>query len=538
MSSSMPPEGGFREEVLNVFLAILLSDRNILSVPESIRNVPAKGRRLPDITIAEYLGIRVIIEGRILESSNTEKTLVHDAFNRIKEGLSPVCIAVLYPASLRNVSWNEIKTQLAHSNLRVKVITSTSEEEWYDTDVDGLAAILRRAYELLTKEDVVATTVEKLKDAIENSAICLSEVQSIPSRLRAILGIFEPEGDDKNPMSDNLRVCRIASLTLANAFVFQEILSSNEASVKTLRRTLEESNPVNAFSDVWKHILTDIDYIPIFRIAREVLLELPSAPCTDKAIQFLSVVALETTGNRAALKHDLMGRIYHRLLLDAKYYGAFYTTIPAATLLLELTFDPRYWDLKFGNEKDMKKLKIADLACGSGTLLKAALEAAVDDHISAVTESGISPKIIDMHKIFLEDVLWGFDVLPFAVHLAASALALHEPDVSFRRMNLFVLPIGGPDLKLGSLEFLPDKVSLIHVQNDLFGASSGISQVTGYGDETVSVQIPKLDLCVMNPPFTRSVGGNLLFGSYPENQRKEMQKRLKSIMTKDKIEEV
>jgi hypothetical protein len=39
----------------------------------------------------------------------------------------------------------------------------------------------------------------------------------------------------------------------------------------------------------------------------------------------------------------------------------------------------------------------------------------------------------------------------------------------------------------------------------------------------------------MNPPFTRSVGGNLLFGSYPENQRKEMQKKLKKIMAKDKV---
>ena len=45
-------------------------------------------------------------------------------------------------------------------------------------------------------------------------------------------------------------------------------------------------------------------------------------------------------------------------------------------------------------------------------------------------------------------------------------------------------------------------------------------------DESASVApLPTLDLCVMNPPFVRSVGGNLLFGSIPD-QRGEMQAEL------------
>jgi len=44
------------------------------------------------------------------------------------------------------------------------------------------------------------------------------------------------------------------------------------------------------------------------------------------------------------------------------------------------------------------------------------------------------------------------------------------------------------------------------------------------------VAIPDLDLCVMNPPFTRSVIGNLLFGSFPEEERKEMQSALKKVV--------
>ena len=40
--------------------------------------------------------------------------------------------------------------------------------------------------------------------------------------------------------------------------------------------------------------------------------------------------------------------------------------------------------------------------------------------------------------------------------------------------------------------------------------------------------VPKLDLCVMNPPFVRSTGGNLLFGSLP-NERKTLQAALSKL---------
>ena len=268
-------------------------------------------------------------------------------------------------------------------------------------------------------------------------------------------------------------------------------------------------------------------------MAREILLELPSGPGTEKALHLLADVALETTKKRAALKHDLMGRIYHRLLVDAKYFGAFYTTIPAATLLLELTFDPKYWDVDFSNQDEIRSLKLADLACGTGTLLKAALEAVVDDHVKAVVESDKKLELVDLHKLLVEETLWGFDVLPFATHLAASTLALHEPDVPFDRMNLYVLPLGGASSRLGSLDFLANRA--IPLQMDLFGALSGPSRVTGQGDESVALKMFDLDLCVMNPPFTRSVGGNLLFGAYPADQRRSMQAKLRRIIRRDKV---
>ena len=57
------------------------------------------------------------------------------------------------------------------------------------------------------------------------------------------------------------------------------------------------------------------------------------------------------------------------------------------------------------------------------------------------------------------------------------------------------------------------------------GGSRGAEQ-----DEIAT--LPDLDLAIMNPPFTRSVGGNLLFGSLPAADRRKLQdelsRRLKS----------
>jgi hypothetical protein len=55
--------------------------------------------------------------------------------------------------------------------------------------------------------------------------------------------------------------------------------------------------------------------------------------------------------------------------------------------------------------------------------------------------------------------------------------------------------------------------------------------VTSGGDQIqTAAALPDLNLCVMNPPFARSVGGNLLFGSIPPDDRKPMQEDLKRLV--------
>lgn len=325
---------------------------------------------------------------------------------------------------------------------------------------------------------------------------------------------------------------KLAALMLSNAFIFQEQLSSHEERVKPIGTIFAERNFILATAEHWSMIIDEINYVPIFKVARDILRTLPATRDTERAVRRLAQKSLEIVSKKAALRHDLMGRIYHLLLLEAKYLGTYYTSVPAATLLLKLCLDFEKWrEICWTNPSSLGGLKIADLACGTGTLLMAASQAITDNYIkfsvaenNRVQDSDLS----NLHKLIVEQVLHGYDVLPSAVHLTASTLALLAPNTSFRKMRLYSLPMGrmqSGQLYLGSIDYVSE--STIRTQLDLMSPGAeleGAEQVSGEAARSVA-PLPELDLCVMNPPFVRSVGGNLLFGSLPKD-RSEMQAEL------------
>ena len=114
-----------------------------------------------------------------------------------------------------------------------------------------------------------------------------------------------------------------------------------------------------------------------------------------------------------------MGRIYHLLLKDAKFFGAYYTSVPTAALLLKLTLDPARVPIDWTDPDAIGQLRVADLACGTGTLLKASLHTVVDNYVRARAEKGLAINVPAVHTKMIEDAIFGFDVVPFAIHLAA-----------------------------------------------------------------------------------------------------------------------
>ena len=141
----------------------------------------------------------------------------------------------------------------------------------------------------------------------------------------------------------------------------------------------------------------------------------------------------------------------------------------------------------------------------------------------------------------VEQALHGYDVQLSAVHFAATSLAMLNPEIQFDRMNLYVMSLGtdGERVSLGSLDFLGTSEAPVQYALSPEGdwtATGDVAQVTGGGSRGVAegakATLPQLDLAIMNPPFTRSVGGNLLFGSLPAAERRKLQdelsRRLKS----------
>lgn len=318
--------------------------------------------------------------------------------------------------------------------------------------------------------------------------------------------------------------------------IFQQVIANHRDDVQPLEPAIQSADPCDVLDKAWTYILEEVDYVPIFTLAREVLRALKGTPNVDVALKEMAQAAQRITARRAALRHDLMGRVYHRLLSDRtrKHFGAFYTTIPAATLLLRLALPPDS-GIDWANLEDVGALRIADLACGTGTLLKAAVQTVADNHVRARADAFTEPDLDGIHKALVEQSIWGFDALPFAIHLAAAALTLQDPNVAFGNMNFHTFMVGfDPKPRLGSLDLLSG-IGAQETQSNLFGAATGPTQITGAGEIVKAVEPPKLDLCVMNPPFTRSVGGNLLFGDLPKKQRVKLQARLKATILESGI---
>lgn len=514
-----------REEAVNTQLAILISRFGVSADAETIH---VHGKHRPDV-LFELRGLRVVIEGKFADSANNQDNVLTDARKRVRAGIAHIAVAAVYPNRLRTTSTTKLLDVLTETELKYRIITETIEsEDWLEGGPASIMEALRRAQESLVEDDVVEKTAKSLSVHLDSiSKLWLSQPGAC-DRLSAHLQMAAPKGEGIGAAKERRETAaKVSALVLANAFVFQEQLSRTDEKVETLRKLRKSKDLIGATSEHWEWISENINYKPIFQLGGRILDELPSSASTTENVKSLLDEAHNICAQQAALRHDLMGRIYHWLLHHAKYLGTYYTSVPAATLLLKLTFDLD-WDIDFGNMRELADFKVADLACGTGTLLMAAAQAMTDNFIKERADSDRSlteKDLANLHSTLMQNTMYGYDILPSAVHLTASTLALLAPEVAFRQMNLYVMPIGmnRKEPRLGSLDFLDSAIVRTqfalddsHLDTKRTGAGK-----TSYANATV----PKLNLCVMNPPFVSSRYGNRLFGSLPED-RPALQKEL------------
>jgi hypothetical protein len=514
-----------REETLNTELAILLSRFGVRAEAETVH---LKGRERPDVLFS-WRGLRVVIEGKFADHPGARNVVLNEARGRIQRGIANLAAAVVYPRTLRNTPTAKLLDQLDRVELEYCIVSEGGQTDWFDGPASALMGALRRAHQAAADLDIVSETAKSLAERLEAVAYFWMDQRGSCDRLSSILGMHVPEGESAEKADARRETAaRVSALVIANALIFQQQLAATDGRITPLGRLEQDTDIVAGARAHWQWIWQNVNYVPIFQLADRVAAELTISQGTLRAFRGLLNEAVAICARQSALRHDLMGRIYHWLLHQAKYLGTYYTSVPAATVLLSLAVH-RFRETDFGDPRVLAGFKVADLACGTGTLLMATAQAISDAYILARANTGRTLTAVDLqtlHRALMENILHGYDVLPSAVHLTASTLAMLAPEVAFVRMNLYVMLLGiyGGTPRLGSLDFIG--TDTVHTQFALDDSQAETIRTGAAKTQFVNAIVPALDLCVMNPPFVRSVGGNLLFGSLP-NERDVLQTELK-----------
>ena len=427
-------------------------------------------------------------EAKKSQTTSTKRAAKADARGRIDQGRANFAVAVCYP---EGVTLNRLEQV---TDLMWAVYTSLDEAGgWRTGSVRDLANTIKRVgSQQLGNPDLIA---RYLTDTFDDAIRTFDRTQ-----LAMLCKSVDLPTDKKDKGRNGaIRVM----LILAAAVMFHSRLDrylpgmrpsedhrgadnipfAGDWPPKGAQRCSLDDNPVGAFIEAWDLILA-LDYRPIFETAREVLIECHAiGPIFTTAVKLVAEAALATTANVAGLRHDLLGRIFHRVLDTSRYDGSFYTSTAAATLLAHIAIPDNFCN--WSDPEAAAGLRIVDPACGTGTLLMAAAERIRD----------LSPKHNHerLSKALIEHVLYGLDINLTATHMAATTLGLLSPTTDFRDMQIARASFGVEEnglARIGSLEFL--------------GGRFKTEAWPGRQIETdEEIERPISDLVIMNPPYTR-----------------------------------
>ncbi len=450
----------------------------------------------PDILITAPGSAPVVIEAEYMPAAHAEEEakqrlgLETTIFGRTIEA----AVALRYPSAVGDA--NDLHAALSEARLSYCVFTENGgaerfpESSWLDGNVEDLADMVRLVSVPQHAVDQATTT---LQEGIDAAAKFLDEIDQtrpgITSAIAALLG-----------MANVRQTRRMACAIIANALVFHDQIAGMHARIKSLAMACGDgvANPQSEVLKAWTAIL-NINYWPIFGIARQILKHLDSADAA-RILRRLQDTAQAVSATGVENAHDLTGRIFQRLIADRKYLATFYT-LPASAALLARLAVAKLEGVDWADHKAIGSLRVGDLACGTGALLSAVYEQIAARHERA---GGNASKL---HRVMMEEVLYGCDVMPSAIHITGSTLSGVAPAVGFINSRLYTVPYGRQkdgSVMIGSLELLQssDVLTLLDTSDPALRTGSA-------GEETADqiravIRDFNYDLVIMNPPFTRA----------------------------------
>lgn len=486
------------ESTLNTWLAEALRDLGLEARAESGQG---GGRRL-DVEIS-YDGVKIALEAEQGTTTTKIASAIKDADGRLRDDLADCAVALCYEDGI-GTSEQLRRSQALYTVRTRKDRPPAAKTKWVNGNLEQLVSVIRQIPQQLGDPDELAAS---LSFSLDRAVDRLSEQQK--QDLAAALDL--PSGKPIKIEFGNAQTSRFnqaakrAMLVIATAVMFQAQLDKHRRGIAPLQDNrfahtvfytgewppplaidcVESGDPIGTFYDTWDMWLA-VDYKPIFATARNALRGCAQDAAFSAAVRRTAQGALEVARNIAGIRHDLLGRIFHRVLETARYDGSFYTTTAAATLLANLAIGEDMCD--WSDWRTIARLRITDPACGTGTLLMAAAERIRD--LSSVAQTP------DVSRELIENVLTGYDVNLTATHLAATTLGLLSPTTTFEEMKIgrALLGVDNGKAYLGSLEFLDETRPAL-----MMPWPTGVEQMES--EEEVSRTEPA-DIVIMNPPFT------------------------------------
>ena len=475
---------------------------------ENTQVIAGHAGQQPDILITTPGHSPVVVEAEYLPAYTAES----DAQKRL--GLSTTVdsrpmeavVALRYPEAVSQA--DDLTTILREAGLSYCILTEGDGQQparrfpdsgWLDGSVDDLADLIRLASVPQRAVDQAAHALEQGIETVARELDAMAALRpGISAEIARLLG-----------MSDLPQTRRMACAIIINAMTFHDRIAGMHHNVRPLRTVCgpDVANPQARILEAWTHILT-INYWPIFAIAKDLVGQLPTREATG-----ILRLSQRTADNVAATgvtnAHDLTGRLFQRLIADRKYLATFYT-LPASAALLARLAIAKLEGVDWRSADAIGSLRVGDFACGTGALLSA-----VYDQIAARHERE-GGNLEALHPVIMEEVLYGCDVMPAAIHITSSTLSGARPNVRYGHSRLYVMPYGrqqdtyvqagtgASDVKIGSLELLESSSQMLLINTTDPALRTGSS-----GEETsdqVTVELPDegFDLVIMNPPFTRA----------------------------------
>ncbi len=533
------------EPALNSFVASALGARlgGWTVSAEATRTLTNAGLQ-PDIVIETGVA-PVVIETEYQPALSVEE----DAISRIGQTMAStgrtieVAVAVRLPAALGNVEPVDLLVSVASRDdlewcawIEGTDAVRFPASGWLGGDINSLAGFVET---VSISERRIAAAADAFQSGVAQTATQLRQ-SLLESNSKAALDKISAALHQR----DSEQTTLMAVAVLANAFVFQNALAGIHGTPTLAECRLDTGVfSVGGVSDAWQDILA-INYWPVFVVAKDILTPVPQAPAQQLLAQLAETVE-RLSGSGIASVQDLAGQMFGRLIADRKFLATFYTLPASAALLAELAVSQLDERVAWNDMIAIGRLRVADFACGTGTLLSAA-HRRIASRVRRANAADGTDASKRLHHAFMEDILIGCDIMPAAVHLTATMLSAAHPATAFGNTNIHLMPYGYPggdrsqSPAIGSLELLGNKE--VH---SLFGTgrtrTTGVGDVADNGNGAVGFVVDNgtVDLAIQNPPFTRPNGPEASRLGVPipsfagfdktEVEQREMTKRLRKL---------